>query len=221
MAQLDMLNINGEKVGTVELRDDVFGIEPNSDLLFRYVDMQLANKRSGTASTKTRAEVRGGGRKPWAQKHLGRARAGSTRSPIFRHGGVTFGPKPRSYEKKLNKKMKRLALKSALSVRVSENNLMVLEDIKFDAPRTKTMKDIVKKIGVEGKKTLFVLPTKSEEYKNVKLSARNLPKVKVLIADNPSQEKTNIDGLNVFDLINNEKVVITKAVVAKIEEVLG
>ncbi|BBE30897.1 50S ribosomal protein L4 [Tepiditoga spiralis] len=221
MAQLDMLNINGEKVGTVELREDIFGIEPNADLLFRYVDMQLANKRSGTASTKTRAEVRGGGRKPWAQKHLGRARAGSTRSPIFRHGGVTFGPKPRSYEKKLNKKMKRLALKSALSVRVSENNLMVLEDIKFDAPKTKTMKDIIKKIGVENKKTLFVLPKKSEEYKNVKLSARNLPKVKVLIADNPSQEKTNIDGLNVFDLINNEKVVITKAVVAKIEEVLG
>ncbi|MCP5465730.1 MAG: 50S ribosomal protein L4, partial [Thermotogae bacterium] len=122
MANVELLNIKGEKVGTLDLSDAVFGIEPNLNVLFDYVDMQLTNKRSGTASTKTRSEVRGGGRKPWAQKHTGRARAGSIRSPLFRKGGVTFGPKPREYYKKLNKKIKRLALRSALSLRLKENN---------------------------------------------------------------------------------------------------
>ncbi|RAO99353.1 50S ribosomal protein L4 [Petrotoga sp. 9PW.55.5.1] len=221
MAQVDVYNIKGEKVDTLELKDEVFNIEPNMDVLYRYVDMQLTNKRAGTASTKTRGEVRGGGRKPWPQKHLGRARAGSIRSPIFRHGGVAFGPKPRKYHKDLNKKMKKLALKSALSVRYKENNLIVLDDIKLEKPRTKDMKEILKKFEVENNKILLVLPYQQEQYKNVKLSARNLQKVKILIADNPGQKKTNIDGLNVFDLINNEKIFLTKEMVNKIEEVIG
>ncbi|HNV04700.1 MAG TPA: 50S ribosomal protein L4 [Petrotogaceae bacterium] len=220
MAKVDVINSNGQVVGAIELKDTVFNIEPNMDVMYRYVDMQLSNARSGTASTLTRAEVAGGGRKPWAQKHTGRARAGSSRSPIWRHGGVTFGPKPRDYDKSLNKKMKKLALKSALSVRLRENNIVVIDDIKFDTPRTKQMKEVIEKISLTGKKVLFVLPFKNEEYHNVKLSANNIPKVKVIIADNPNQGKMNIDGLNVFDLINNEKIVLTKELVKKIEEVL-
>jgi large subunit ribosomal protein L4 len=220
MAKVDVINSNGQVVGAIELKDTVFNIEPNMDVMYRYVDMQLSNARSGTASTLTRAEVAGGGRKPWAQKHTGRARAGSSRSPMWRHGGVTFGPKPRDYDKSLNKKMKKLALKSALSVRLRENNIVVIDDIKFDTPRTKQMKEVIEKISLTGKKVLFVLPFKNEEYRNVKLSANNIPKVKVIIADNPNQGKMNIDGLNVFDLINNEKIVLTKELVKKIEEVL-
>ncbi|KLO23864.1 50S ribosomal protein L4 [Marinitoga sp. 1155] len=225
MAQLDLYSIKGEKIGTIEAKDSIFSIEPNIDLLYRYVDMQLANKRRGTASTKTRAEVRGGGRKPWAQKHTGRARAGSTRSPLWRHGGVTFGPKPRDWSKKLTKKMKKLALRSALSVRVKENNLIVVDELTFEKPKTKDMKEVLKNFGFENTKTLIVLPWKKDEYINVKLSARNIPGVKVIIADNPNQgkngNKTNVDGLNVFDIINNEKVILTKDTVTKIEEVLG
>jgi len=220
MAKVDVINSNGQVVGAIELKDTVFNIEPNMDVMYRYVDMQLSNARSGTASTLTRAEVAGGGRKPWAQKLTGRARAGSSRSPMWRHGGVTFGPKPRDYDKSLNKKMKKLALKSALSVRLRENNIVVIDDIKFDTPRTKQMKEVIEKISLTGKKVLFVLPFKNEEYRNVKLSANNIPKVKVIIADNPNQGKMNIDGLNVFDLINNEKIVLTKELVKKIEEVL-
>lgn len=225
MAQLDLYSVKGEKIGTIDVNDSIFSIEPNLDLLYRYVDMQLANRRRGTASTKTRAEVRGGGRKPWAQKHTGRARAGSTRSPLWRHGGVTFGPKPRDWSKKITKKMKKLALKSALSVRVKENNLFVIDDLSFEKPRTKSMKEILKNFGLENTKTLIVLPWKKDGYINVKLSSRNIPGLKVIIADNPNQgkdgNKTNVDGLNVFDLINNEKVILTKDTVAKIEEVLG
>ncbi len=221
MAQINVFNKEFQEIDKIEIRDDIFNIEPNMDVLYRYVDMQLTNKRAGTASTKTRAEVRGGGRKPWPQKHTGRARAGSIRSPIFRHGGVAFGPKPREYHKSLNKKMKKLALKSALSVRFRENNLIILDDLKFDNPKTKDMKEVLNKFGIENKKVLIVLPYKEEGYKNVKLSAKNLPQVKVLIADNSGQKKKNIDGLNVFDLINNEKIVLTREMVNKIEEVIG
>lgn len=219
MAQINVYNKEFQEIDKIEIRDDIFNIEPNMDVLYRYVDMQLTNKRAGTASTKTRAEVRGGGRKPWPQKH--RARAGSIRSPIFRHGGVAFGPKPKEYHKSLNKKMKKLALKSALSVRFRENNLIILDDLKFDNPKTKDMKEVLNKFGIENKKVLIVLPYKEEGYKNVKLSAKNLPQVKVLIADNSGQNKKNIDGLNVFDLINNEKIVLTREMVNKIEEVIG
>jgi len=221
MAQINVYNKEFQEIDKIEIRDDIFNIEPNMDVLYRYVDMQLTNKRAGTASTKTRAEVRGGGRKPWPQKHPGRARAGSIRSPIFRHGGVAFGPKPKEYHKSLNKKMKKLALKSALSVRFRENNLIILDDLKFDNPKTKDMKEVLNKFGIENKKVLIVLPYKEEGYKNVKLSAKNLPQVKVLIADNSGQKKKNIDGLNVFDLINNEKIVLTREMVNKIEEVIG
>lgn len=221
MAQINIYNKEFQEIDKIEIRDDIFNIEPNMDVLYRYVDMQLTNKRAGTASTKTRAEVRGGGRKPWPQKHTGRARAGSIRSPIFRHGGVAFGPKPKEYHKSLNKKMKKLALKSALSVRFRENNLIILDDLKFDNPKTKDMKEVLNKFGIENKKVLIVLPYKEEGYKNVKLSAKNLPQVKVLIADNSGQNKKNIDGLNVFDLINNEKIVLTREMVNKIEEVIG
>ncbi|PNR97135.1 50S ribosomal protein L4 [Petrotoga sp. 9PWA.NaAc.5.4] len=221
MAQIDVYNKEGEKIDSLELKDEVFNIEPNMDIMYRYVDMQLTNKRAGTASTKTRSEVSGGGRKPWPQKHTGRARAGSIRSPLWRHGGVTFGPKPRDFNKSLNKKMKKLALKSALSTRYRENNLIVFEDLKFENPKTKEVKDILNKFNLIDKKVLIVLPRQEEGYKNIKLSARNLPKVKVIIADNPGQNKINVDGLNVFDLINNEKIILTKEMVNKIEEVIG
>ncbi|HCZ05700.1 MAG TPA: 50S ribosomal protein L4 [Thermotogae bacterium] len=226
MAQIDVLNVNGEVIGKLDLKDEIFNIEPHLDVMYRYVDMQLTNRRQGTASTKNRAEITGGGRKPWPQKHTGRARHGSRRSPLWRHGAVAHGPKPREWFKKLPKKMKRLALKSALSVRYREKNLIVLDDIRFDTPRTKEMKSVLKNLELEDRKVLFVLPWKSEEYKNVKLSGRNIPNVKVIIADNPNNSKTGekavrIDGLNVYDIINHDVLVLTKDTVEKIEEVLA
>ncbi len=226
MATVDLFNVKGEKIGTVELKDEIFDIEPNKDVMWRYIDMQLSNRRAGTASTKTRAEVRGGGRKPWPQKHLGRARHGSIRSPIWRHGGVAHGPKPRDWSKKLNKKMKRLALKSALSVKYREGKLLVLDDLSFESPKTKEMRSVLKNLNLADSKVLFVLPWKREEYLNVRLSGRNLPGVKVIIADNPNNSKdgeraVNIDGLNVYDILKHEYLVLTKDMVRKIEEVLG
>ncbi|MGM0640176.1 MAG: 50S ribosomal protein L4 [Thermotogota bacterium] len=220
MAKVDIINIQGQNVETLELNDNIFSLEPHKDLMYRYLDMQLTNNRAGTASTKTRSEVRGGGRKPWAQKHTGRARAGSIRSPLFRKGGVTFGPRPRNFSKKMNKKMKRLALKSALSLRLSEGNIIILDDFSFDAPKTKSMKTVLSSLELTDKKVLIVLPYREEKYENVKLSAKNISKTKVIIADNPNQGKVNVDGLNIFDLINNEKVILTKDMVKKIEEVL-
>jgi len=247
MAQLNVLDVSGKSVGTVELKDESFGHEVLSDkkkidLMHRYVDMQLSSRRAGTASTKTRAEVSGGGRKPWVQKHTGRARTGSSRNPLWRHGGVIHGPKPKDWSKKLNKKMKKLALKYALSLRHQEGNLIVLDDLKFETPRTKEIKNVISSLGLEkgtkalfvlpwkraslglekGTKALFVLPWKREEYKNVKLSGKNIPEVKVIIADNPGNGRsTNIDGLNVYDILNHEKLVLTVDLVRKIEEVLG
>ncbi|SHH50314.1 50S ribosomal protein L4 [Thermosipho atlanticus] len=221
MATLDLLNIQGEKVGAIELKDEVFAIEPNFDLMWRYVDMQLTNSRSGTASTKTRGEVSGGGRKPWPQKHMGRARQGSIRAPHWRHGGVAHGPKPKVYFKRLNKKMKKLALKSALSLRLKEGNLIVLDELKFERAKTKELKEILKNLGLEENKVLFVLPKKVEGYENVKISGRNIPGVKVIIADNPGTEKVTIDGLNVYDILNHDKLVLIQGTVQKIEEVLG
>lgn len=226
MAQIDILDINGKNVGSAKLKDSIFNIEPNKDVMFRYVDMQLASRRAGTASTKERAEVRGGGRKPWPQKGTGRARVGTTRSPLWRHGGVTHGPKPKDWSKRLNKKMKKLALKSALSLRFQEKNLVIIDDITFDKPGTKELKNTLGNLGLSNDKVLFVLPEKTEKYENVKISGRNLSNVKVLIADNPGNSMNagntnNIDGLNVFDLLKYEKIVLTTALVEKIEEVLG
>ncbi|MCD6462990.1 MAG: 50S ribosomal protein L4 [Thermotogae bacterium] len=226
MAQIELLNMKGEKVGTLELSDSVFNIDPNMDVMYRYVDMQLTNRRQGTASTKTRATIRGGGRKPWPQKHTGRARHGSIRSPLWRHGAVAHGPKPREWYKKLPKKMKRLAIKSALSVRFRENNLLVLDDVRFDEPRTKRMKELLSNLNLSDKKILFFLPWKREEYMNVRLAGRNLKNVKVIIADNPNNSKTGeevtrIDGVNVYDILNHDVLVLTRDMVRKIEEVLG
>jgi large subunit ribosomal protein L4 len=227
MPVVDVFNIKGEKVGTVELKDEVFNIEPNLDVMWRYVDMQLSNRRAGTASTRTRAEVSGGGRKPWIQKHTGRARHGSIRSPIWRHGGIAHGPKPRDWSKRLNKKMKRLALKSALSVKYREGKLLILDDITFDVPKTKKMREVLGNLNLVDSKVLFVLPWKKEEYINVRLAGRNLPNVKVLIADNPSnhadgeKQVVRIDGLNVYDMLKYDVLVLTKDMVRKIEEVLG
>lgn len=226
MAQVDLYNVKGEKIGVLELSDYVFNIDPNYDVMWRYVDMQLSNRRAGTASTKTRGEVSGGGRKPWPQKHTGRARHGSIRSPIWRHGGVAHGPKPRDWSKKLNKKMKRLALRSTLSVKYRENKLIVLDDFKMERPKTKELKEILKNLNLSDQKVLIVLPWKREEYMNVKLSGKNLPNVKVIIADNPNNSKdgeraVRIDGLNVFDMLKYDYLVLTKDMVSKIEEVLG
>jgi len=220
------LNVKGEKVGTLEISDFVFNIDPNYDVMWRYVDMQLSNRRAGTASTKTRGEVSGGGRKPWPQKHTGRARHGSIRSPIWRHGGIAHGPKPRDWSKKLNKKMKKLALRSALSVKYRENKLFVLDDLKLERPKTKFLKEILQNLQLSDKKTLIVLPWKDEGYMNVKLSGKNLPNVKVIIADNPNNSKNGekavrIDGLNVFDMLKYDYLVLTQDMVSKIEEVLG
>lgn len=223
MAVVDLYNVKGQKIGVQELKDEIFNIEPNLDVMWRYIDYQLSSRRAGTASTKTRAEVSGGGRKPWPQKHTGRARHGSIRSPIWRHGGVVHGPKPRDWGKKLPKKMKRLAIKSALSQRFREGNLIVVDDIKFDDPKTKNMRQLLNDFQLVGKKVLFVLPWKKPEYENIRLACRNIPGLKTIIADNPgaSQEgEVRIDGLNVYDIINHEKLVLTKDVVEKIEEVL-
>jgi len=220
------VNIAGQKVGTVELSESVFNVEPNEDLMFRYVNMQLSGRRAGLASAKTRSEVRGGGRKPWAQKHTGRARVGSTRSPLWRHGGVIHGPKPKDWSMKLTKKMKKVALRSALSLRLKEGNLIVLDDLKFDRPKTKQLREVLNNLGLDKtQKTLFVLPWQKDEYQNVRLSGKNIYGVKVIIADNPGNKavnsKENIDGLNVYDIVNHEKLVITADLVRKIEEVLG
>ncbi len=222
MAQITLYNIKGEKIGNIEIADEVFNVEPNLDVMWRYIDMQLTNSRAGTASTKTRGEVAGGGRKPWPQKHTGRARQGSIRAIHWRHGGVAHGPKPRNYLKRLNKKMKKLALKSALSARFQEGNLIVVSDMRFEKAQTKQMREVLKNLGIADEKVLFVLPRKEEVYENVKLSGRNIPGVKVIIADNPNNgNPVNIDGLNVYDIINSSKVVLTEGTVRKIEEVLS
>jgi len=226
MATVDLYNIEGQKIGTYELKDEVFNIDPNPDLMWRYVDYQLSRRRSGTSSTKTRGEVSGGGRKPWIQKHTGRARHGSIRSPIWRHGGISHGPKPRDWSKSLPKKMKRLAVKSAISQRYREGNLIVIDDLKFDKPKSRNIREILRKFGFSDIKVLFILPQKLVEYENVKLACRNISGVKAIIADNPGattegKNSVRIDGVNVFDILNHDKLVLTKDMVSKIEEVLG
>lgn len=206
MPKVALYNISGQQVGEVELNDSVFGIEPNEPVLHDTVTMQLANQRQGTHDTKTRAEVRGGGRKPWRQKGTGRARAGTTRSPIWRSGGIVFGPHPRDYSYSLPKKVRRLALKSALSVKVLENNIIVLDALTMDAPKTKEMERILDNL-----KASQALVVTAERDFNVEKSARNIAGVKPLKAD----------GVNVYDLLRHDKLVITKDAVAKIEEVLA
>ncbi len=204
MANVSVFNMTGKKVGTIELNDAVFGVEVNEHLLHLAVVQQLANNRQGTQKAKTRSEVSGGGKKPWRQKGTGHARQGSTRAPHFTGGGVVFAPTPRSYSFKLNKKEKRAALKSALTNAVVENKLIVVNDLKFDEIKTKAFADVMKNLKVE--KGLVVL---AENNANVVMSARNMATVDTILTNE----------LNVFDLMKAKKVVLTKAAVAKIEEV--
>ena len=204
MANVKVYNIEGKEVGSIDLNDAVFGVEINEHLVHMAVVQQLANKRQGTQSAKTRAEVRGGGRKPWRQKGTGHARQGSTRSPQWKGGGVVFAPKPRDYSFKMNKKEKALAIKSALTSKVNEAKFFVLDDISFDEMKTKKMKAVLDNLKLQ--KALVVLGEKND---NVQLSARNLPKVRTILTN----------SINVYDILKYDTVVVTKDAVSKIEEV--
>jgi large subunit ribosomal protein L4 len=205
MPKVDLLNVSGQRVGDMELSDSIFGIEVNEAVLHQVVKAQLANKRQGTQSAKTRSEVRGGGRKPWRQKGTGRARAGTIRSPLWTGGGVVFAPKPRDYRQAVPKKVRRLAMKSALSSKVAEKEIVVLDQLVMDAPKTKEMVAILNNIDA-GKKVLLVLPEKNE---NVERSAKNIPNVK----------STLVNTLNVYDILKYDKLVLTKDAVSRVEEV--
>ena len=207
MTKVSVLSQTGASVGEIELNASVFGITPNEAVLFDAVIAQRASLRQGNHKVKNRSAVAGGGRKPWRQKGTGRARQGSIRSPQWRGGGVVFGPTPRSYSFKLPKKVRRLALKSALSAKVLEQNFVVLDALTFDAPKTKDFKAVLAALEIN-KKALFVTADVNE---NVILSARNIPGVTVLTAS----------GINVLDLLGHEKVVFTQDAVKKVEEVLG
>ena len=204
MANVSVFNMEGKEVGTMELNDAVFGVEINEHLVHLAVVRQLANNRQGTQKAKTRSEVSGGGRKPWRQKGTGHARQGSTRAPQWTGGGVVFAPTPRDYSFKMNKKEKRLALKSALTSRVQENKFIVLDELKLDAIKTKDMKKVLDNLKVN--KALVVLGEGSE---NVVLSARNIPNV----------ETAPVSSINVYDILKYNTVITTKAAVASIEEV--
>ncbi len=205
MAKVSVYDMNGKAVSELELNDAVFGIEPSESAMHQAVVNYLANQRHGTQSTLTRTEVSGGGRKPWRQKGTGHARQGSTRSPQWRHGGVALGPKPRSYTYTLNKKVKRLALLSALSSKTQDNEIVVVDAIKTDEYKTKTIVNMLKALNADGK-TLIVLD--SVDAKVIK-SAGNIPGVKT----------TQANTLNVYDILNCEKLVMVKGAVEKITEV--
>lgn len=207
MPKVAMYDMSGAQIGELELNDNIFGIEPNEAVLYDFVKMQLANKRVGTASTKTRAEVRGGGKKPWRQKGTGRARVGSSRNPVWTGGGIAFGPKPRDYSYKLPKKVRRLAMKSALSSKVKTNSIIVVDELSFAEPKTKLMAQTLDLLKA-GYKTLVVV---TDENANAIKSARNIPGVKPLRAD----------FINVYDLLNHETLLITKDAVARVEEVFA
>lgn len=204
MPVIKMLNISGEVVGEKTLSDEVFGAPVHVSAMHQVVVAQLANARQGTASTKMRGEVRGGGKKPWKQKHTGRARAGSSRSPLWVGGGVVHGPKPRTYQLKVNKKVRALAMRSALSARVAEQSLCAVENFGLEVPSTKKMKGFID--ALNAKKVLFLLDQRNE---NVVRSASNIPGAKVL----------HVDSINVLDLVHHDHVVATPAVLEKLEEV--
>jgi len=205
MANVKVYDMTGKETGTLELNDKIFGVEVNVSLLHEAVKNYLANQRQGTQSTKTRTEVRGGGRKPFRQKGTGRARQGSIRAPQWYHGGVALGPKPRSYRYSMNKKAKRVAMKSAFSSKVQEGKFIVLDALKFDAIKTKNMVAVLKALNVT-EKSLVVLPAPDV---NVVRSAKNIPGVKTLY----------VNTLNVYDIINHDNFIVTKEAVQKIEEV--
>ncbi len=205
MPKIDVYNMEGKKVSDVELNDNVFGIEPNEAVVHSVLVNYLANQRQGTQSTKTRSEVSGGGRKPWRQKGTGRARQGSIRAPQWVKGGIALGPRPRSYKYTVNKKEKRLAIRSVLSSKVLENNLVVLDKAEMKEIKTQAMVKTLANLKVEGK-TLILLPEKNE---NVQKSARNIKNVKT----------TLVNTINVYDLLKYNKLVVTLDAVKKLEEV--
>ena len=208
MPKLSVYNLAGQVTGEIELNDQVFGVEFNEAVVHQAIVMQLANQRQGTSATKTRGMVRGGGRKPWKQKVTGRARSGSTRSPIWVGGGTTFGPQPRSYAKKMPRKARRLALCCALSAKVAAGEMVVVEGLTFDAPKTKNVAAMLGAFEAADKKALIIT---NGDNVNVELSARNMPKVTAI---------SNM-GLNCFDILNSNKVFLDKEIVEKIEEVLA
>ena len=205
MPKIDVYDINGKKVKELELNEAVFGIEPNEAVVHSVLVNFLANQRQGTQSTKTRAEVRGGGKKPWRQKGTGRARQGSIRAPHWVGGGIALGPKPRSYSYKLNKKERRLAIKSCLSSKVIENELTVVDKFEFNAIKTKEVAKMLNSLKLEGK-TLILLPEKNEI---IQKSARNIKGVKTL----------SVNTINAYDLVNYKNLVVTLDTVKRLEEV--
>lgn len=209
MATLTVINQEGQKVKDITLNAEVFEVEPNQQAIFDAVVMQRASLRQGNHDTKTRTEVRGGGRKPFRQKGTGRARQGSIRATQWRGGGIVFGPTPRSYKYSLNKKVRRLALKSVLSEKVLSNDMIVVDKFELAAPKTKDFNKIIENIGAT-KKTLFVV-SPEEDFENAFLSMRNIETMDMILAD----------GINVYDIINANKVVFTETAVKNVEEVLG
>ena len=205
MPKVDVYDLKGKKVSDIELQENVFGIEPNENIVHSVLVNYLANQRQGTQSTKTRAEVSGGGKKPWRQKGTGRARQGSTRSPQWTKGGIALGPKPRSYRYTVNKKERRLAIKSILSSKVIEKELTVIDKLEMKEIKTKTMAKALTDLKIEGK-TLIVLP---ESNKNVYMSSRNIEGVKTITANN----------INVFDLLKYTNLILSVDTVKKLEEV--
>lgn len=206
MAKAELLNIKAEKVGEIEIKDEVFNCDVKPHLIHDVIKMQLANRRSGSASTKTRKEVNGSGRKPYRQKGTGRARQGSNKSPLMVGGGVVFGPHPRDYSYNLPKKVKKSALRSALTIRFTESNMKVLDKLEFGNISTKVFNSILKDMNLT--KPLFVIASKDE---TIEKSARNIPYTKVL----------RVDGLNVYDVIRHEQLILTLDSLRKIEEVLA
>ena len=207
--KIDVYKIDGSQAGeSVELSEEIFGIEPNDHVIYLAVKALLANRRQGTAKTKERNEVRGGGRKPWRQKGRGTARAGTSRSPIWIGGGTIFGPKPRSYRQKLNKKVKRLARKSALSYKAKSDQIMIVEDFNFDGPKTKDFANILDALKIKGKKTLLLT---HDNQVNVYKSGRNIAKVNVVEADKVST----------YDLLNNQVIVMQKSAIEKLVSTLN
>ena len=207
MSKLEMKNLNGEKVKDIKLNDNVFGIEPNDVALHDAIVLARANERQGTHSTKTRAEVSGGGRKPWRQKGTGNARQGSIRAVQWRKGGIAFGPKPRDYSKKQNRKVRRLALKSALTYLAKDNGVVVLDNIAFETNKTKEMTKLLTTLEIANNKVLLVVNTLDE---NVCLASRNLGNVKVVLPEE----------VNTYDVLNCDNMVITADALKKLEEVL-
>lgn len=207
MPKVALYNMEGKQIGDIELNEAIFGAKINEALMHQVVVNQLANRRQGTAATKTRSFVRGGGRKPWRQKGTGRARVGSIRSPLWVGGGVTFGPAPRNYSYRIPKKARRQALKSALSAKVRDGNLIVLDQLTIEQPKTKLMVNVLKALNAENKPLIVI----GDWDTNIELATRNIPKALLLKSS----------GLNVYDVLNHDQVIFTKDALTKLEEVLA